>query len=382
MTTRELVLVPRDGLFCKDGRGWFTSSSHRGHALEWPYPSTVLGALRSLWGRARELQEGVRFRARDWPVRTADLRLGPTLPLRRRFGEGWTSAHRVWPAPADAMLVEDGAVHRLDPVPSRVMTMGADDDLIRERLWFASTDRQKPIRGRPWWGEHTFIEWLCGVEPTRFEELQLQRRIQTHVAISSAGVAGDGQLFSHDLVETVEADGEWGIGCHVSANDGAKVEVATLGSDRRLAAVHSIDAPIFGMPEQLAEAFARGSAGLRLVVITPASFVAGWLPDGLSVDQHEYRGRIPGVDVDVILRAAFVNRPLAISGWDMVAAAAKPGTRVVPPGSVYAFVRADNRPFTREHARALWLASIGARQHEGFGVVVPAIWNPQATPRS
>ena len=50
----ELVLVSRDGWFCKDGRGWRTSSLGRAHGLAWPFPSTVRGALRTAWGRSLE----------------------------------------------------------------------------------------------------------------------------------------------------------------------------------------------------------------------------------------------------------------------------------------------------------------------------------------
>ena len=35
-TTKHLALVPRDGFFAKDGRGWHTSVSGRGHGLDWP----------------------------------------------------------------------------------------------------------------------------------------------------------------------------------------------------------------------------------------------------------------------------------------------------------------------------------------------------------
>ena len=37
------ALLPRDGLFCKDGRGWNTSSVGRSHGHPWPPPSTLRG---------------------------------------------------------------------------------------------------------------------------------------------------------------------------------------------------------------------------------------------------------------------------------------------------------------------------------------------------
>jgi hypothetical protein len=53
----------------------------------------------------------------------------------------------------------------------------------------------------------------------------------------------------------------------------------------------------------------------------------------------------------------------------------------VPAGAVYFLVRAgeEPQPFTADDARALWLAPVGGRTSEGFGRVVPGIWNPKDT---
>src|SRR4051812_50051713 len=124
MTTARLALIPRDGLFCKDGRDWHTSSSGRGHGLDWPWPSTVLGALRTASGRTQETLIGRRFAKRDWRAHAEAISLGRTLVLRRSFeprrasGPAWSQADRVWPAPADARRFQDSEhLVALAPVP-------------------------------------------------------------------------------------------------------------------------------------------------------------------------------------------------------------------------------------------------------------------------
>jgi CRISPR-associated protein Cmr3 len=83
----------------------------------------------------------------------------------------------------------------------------------------------------------------------------------------------------------------------------------------------------------------------------------------------------------VILRAAFVPRPIHVSGWDMAAGAPKPTSRMVAPGAVYFFERADGEPFGEADARSLWLAALGTRTEEGFGRVAPGVWSPaRSTP--
>jgi CRISPR-associated protein Cmr3 len=111
-----------------------------------------------------------------------------------------------------------------------------------------------------------------------------------------------------------------------------------------------------------------------IVAVTSLCFEPGWLPDGFAVNGKEYRGRLPGLDAELILRAAFVPPPIHVSGWDMAAGAPKPTSRMVAPGAVYFFERADGRTFCEVDARSLWLAALGARIGEAFVRVVAGAW--------
>lgn len=378
----RLALIPRDGLFCKDGRGWHTSASGRGHGLDWPWPSTVLGAVRSAWGRTEEERTGTLFDSNGWRTRTASIGLGRTLLLRRPPLEAsWTRAHRVWPVPSDTLWLEGrAAVYRLAPVPPGLPTLGRDDDDARELLWVPGTeDATKPLPSPRWWSEEHFATWLAGGSvPTRApgQAFETSRRVQVHVGIRPEELTADeGVLFSHDVVETLERDAEWAIGIEVALPSGDTPAVATLGSDGRLVRIEALPDQAFDLPDSVLKAFRAGSAGLRLVVTSPACFERGWLPDGLDPRDRGYRGRLDGLHVDVVLRAAFVPRPLHVSGWNMAAGAPKPTSRMVSPGAVYFFERVDGQPFGEAEARALWLAALGTRTDEGFGRVVPGTWN-------
>lgn len=388
MITTTYALVPRDGLFCKDGRGWSTSTSGRGHALDWPHPSTLLGALRSAWGRALEQRD--RRAIRDWLGETASLQLGRTVALHRSWGAEWTP---MWPVPADARILRVERVDRvehLDPRPPSIRTIGRDADAhdAREQLWTACSDTRGKPQPRPrWWSHDAFVDWLVapGGRPEPPSGATLLRRRQTHVSIGRAThTAIEGALFSHDVVETFDKAGEWAIGCEVELPELPEpltITRGTLGSDRRLVNVESLSTSYFAVPERLPPAIGAAK-GLRLITVTPVEFEGGWLPDGMipvEVEgRREYHGHLPWLDCEVVLRAAFVERPLAVSGWDMQRGRPRPTSRMVPPGSVYSFVRADGRAFEPAHARAAWLAALGQRQHEGFGRVVPGVWNPQS----
>jgi CRISPR-associated protein Cmr3 len=386
-TTTRIALVPRDGLFCKDGRGWHTSASGRGYGLEWPWPSTILGALRSGWGRAEEHRCGIVFGPDDWRTRTAPIHLGKSLVLRRRHGASWNTEHATWPVPLDALWREGRPdVQRLEPAPPLVPTLGRDDDEARERLMRPALDgAEKPLSGPRWWSNEDFSAWLTrGAVPVRSRDsaLGLTRRLQAHVGIRAEERTADGGvLFSHDVVENLEPEAEWAIGVEVAIPDRELPEVVTLGSDARLARVELLPESLFEPPAAVLDAFRAQSGGLRLVIVTPVCFERGWLPDGLVQQNGAYRGRLPGLDGEVILRAAFVPRPLHVSGWDMAAGKPKPVSRMVAPGAVYFFERSDGRPFGESDVRSLWLAALGARTDEGFGRVVPGVWSPTRSTR-
>jgi CRISPR-associated protein Cmr3 len=405
-TIQPLALVPRDGLFCKDGRGWYTTALGRAHGTGWPWPSTLLGALRSAWGRDLEERLGRPLTAAEWREGTREVALHRSLALRRPLGVPWASEHRVWPAPADALKLKDREqLLRLRPAPRHLAgpkTLGRDDDPAREALWLATVDDPgKPERVEAWWGEGHFTAWLAGEEVPASaggRRFSLPRRLQSHVMIRAEQLtAEDGYLFSHEVLETLEGsrdrgeqgaeeDGggegqgeippaEWAIGVEVSLPEPLPPRPGRLGADGRLVGIESLPEALFEPPARLLETFARGSSGLRLVVVTPASFAGGWLPDGLERRGEEIRGRLPGVEAELILRAALVPRPLHVSGWDMAAGAPKPVSRLVAPGAVYFFERADGGGFGRAEARALWLAAVGSRAEEGYGRVVPGTWN-------
>ena len=399
MSTRHVIVCPRDGLFCKDGRGWRTVENGRGHALRWPHPSTLLGSLRAAHGRTREAAEGGRWPREAWAAKTEGVELEVVLTLARPLGEpGWEVEHRRWPVPYDAVYCrKDGeasaSVHRLVPEPSTVCTLGRDEDPAREALWRPrQLDRGKP-RARPgWWPEEAFVTWLGGDDlPSAPPDHDPKARVDVHLQIDPVRQAAlESRLFSREIVETLVAEQagegpskrryvEWAIAAKVQLPGGAVLDSPVLlGGDRRLCRLTEAAASLFEPPKRLLEAFDRErSARLRLVVVTAAGFERGWVPDFLRREGDVYRGVLAGTEL--VLRAAFVPRPIDIAGWDMAKNRPKPLSRMVAPGAVYLLERVDGRPVDAELARALWMTAVGDRRSEGFGLLVPGVWKLDAS---
>lgn len=389
---------PRDGFFFKDGRGWHTSASGRGHGLAWPFPTTVRGALRTAYGRSREAALGRAFDPQTWDEETRAVRLGGVFCLRRPYtATTWTAEHRMWPVPLDAIFLGGAAhVRPLEPLEPRlgVTTLGRDNDPARECLWWPvpregdAHDAAKPVEPPAWWTDGEFARWLGGswvAAPSQQDagRSSIPRRVDVRLAIDPATItAQDSALFANDVYETLHRHDdtlyEWAIGCAADLPAAADLVAQpwTLGSDRRLARAETIDAAVF---DNRLDAVAVAASRIRLIVVTPAHFAQGWLPDGFKVspEHGEYRGRLLGIDGEIVLRAAFVGRPAHASGWDMTVGQPKPTRRLVPPGSVYFFEKVGGGLFTPAELASLWLAPFGhdvRDVEDGLNRVVAGLW--------
>lgn len=393
----DWVLAPRDGFFAKDGRGWFTSASGRAHGLDWPWPSTIRGALRSAYGYALEAagrgEVAGALSKQQWLEDTAAVRLGATLPVCGTPG-AYTPADRRWPVPADAWYAaadeQGGArVTPLSPAPPRahvhVRRFGADADAAAT-LWRPRVPPGKPAPRPRWWTDAELGAWLRGEPVATHDEAArraraLTTRTEVRLRIDPAShTAADGFLFSTEITETDTADGRrWAVAAQVEwpaalTPDALAGAVTVLGGKRRMARLEAAD----GLFAPLDDSGAP-SPGLRIYLVTPAHFTRGWLPDGFELRGDALVGCLPGVEGDVVLRGALVDRPAALAGWDMQAHRPKPIRRLAPAGSTYFVQRADARPFTAADRAALWLATLQDDTKlddiaDGLGRVVAAPW--------
>lgn len=112
----------------------------------------------------------------------------------------------------------------------------------------------------------------------------------------------------------------------------------------------------------------------KLLLLTPAIFTNGWLPDG--IDDQKMEGEIGSMKVRLI--SAALGRSVGIGGWDIVARQPKPVRRAVPAGSVYFFETGDGGPVDREaledrlHLQSIHGDSNFAKQ--GLGITTIGAW--------
>ncbi len=376
MKSFGFALSARDGLFFKDGRGWYTSDVGRSHALPWPLPPTLRAALRAAAGREWMEQQNSPLSPEEWESQTQNLKLERVVALRRPPGEtSYAQQHRLWPAPADAFY--DG--EHVKPLKLRAALHASaslasyDDIALDSLLWPEICERnKKPDEPKMFWSDASMMAWLRGEELQTRQAYSPELRDNIHVTIDAQTQAAAASLmFSSQVIEPMDSERyEWAIGLlgrhpeHLCLDSRALL----LGGRRRPALKQSIDRDLFDAPKSLPDQ----SKGMRWILATPAEFQQGMIPDGFEPVEGRYQGRC--FDMDLILRAALVPRPVYLSTWDMVKRAPRKTRSLAPAGSVYYVEQKSGQAFAKEDFEKIWLQSIGMGREEGLGLVLPGVW--------
>lgn len=397
MTTHTLnmALVPRDGFFFKDGRGWYTSDTNRAGGLAWPFPSTLRGALTTACGYLIQEKDARLLDREEWLKLKEQIAVSGLLPLRRPLHQtNWNAEHRLWPVPKDALFHGKGVVS-LQPHPpsAHISSLGSlegNEAAALEALWHPVPPKNTVRQGKPtpaptWWSNETLVSWLSHAAlPDHSHEapetLRMVQRDDVHVLIQNDGLtAKDGGLYTFGVLETLTSTHQWALavrGNVPNVHKAVETQPISLGGKGKPSISEVASPDLWQFPERLGAAFAGPALGLRLVMVTPGLFPSGWCLPGFRAVNGQLIGTLDQVEGELILRAAIVPRPLHVSGWDQAEGKAKATRRLVPPGSVYFLHKRNGQHFTGEEARALWLAPLGLDQDDGLGRVVPGVWNP------
>lgn len=407
--TRPIVLCPRDGLSLKDSRSFGLAGGVAAGGLAWPTPTTVAGAARATVGLCSGLSMTYGEDAERWLAIREQVSVRGPLPMIRELGGGgrWEP---LWPAARDCLrLPHQRAGHHGAPASrlvwlepraraqqrAQVMATWSNDSehQATEALMLPCiSDPDKPLEARRLWTHTAMRAWLAAPgsrdEPRAAPEPEL--RIDTRLAIDPASQAAmDGFLFqlpTYEMLlspEGARTTYEIGVGLLVDGVEDGEALLARpwrVGGESRAAWPEALNPSDLDAPDDLTDDLVP-SRRLRLVLVTPARFATGWRPDWLHPEPtpagFRLRGELPVVRHRVELRAAFVERPQWLSGWDLVARRPKPSFACVAAGAVY-YVESLDRPFDAEDVRALWLSSIQNHAddaaRDGFGLVLPGVW--------
>ncbi len=385
------IIEPRDPLIVRDGRPFGPNPGARARSLDFPFPSTVVGGFRSQAGKD---SDGFFDVSKRPAVKQISIR-GPLLVEVKEQG----TLKWLVPAPADALLLrrDDKSPvcrHRLRPLDN-VDTKSDLPNLLKWPVGMIENDLSKPDKDAPpYWYWKRFVEWL--VNPSDSVEQLKKKKVKKlghagpgkewrmHVKIDPETLTGeDGALFATGGLEF------WGRPLSDKKKQGKLTKVkrlalaaeaelngmsihagpAPLGGERRVMHWYANDANLPGIPADLVDKIADAGC-CRLILLTPACFVNGWLPDWLLQKRW-------GITPE--LEAVIVGKPQTVSGWSFEPPIGpKPTRRLVPAGSVYFLRLGSDKAAIRDWVEHIWLKNVSDSQEDklsGFGLTAVGVWD-------
>lgn len=408
------IIEPRDPLIVRDGRPFGPTPGARSVTLPFPFPSTVIGALRHKAG----LDANGQF---DHTQKDAVLKMSMLGPLLVQIDNNDTVIDWLLPAPADALIFDleqvasemDNRAKKKDKIPSKVLRRWiAPCELIAKTnipdgllpISPIKPPSEKVSAAAPhFWYRDMLWQWLN--MPTNDEQpleslgiRNLEINTRMHVSIlPEQQTAREGALFQTSGLEfawrnwkQAEIDvfdtkrlalAAWFDGNTPHFSNG----FAPMGGERRLmrwgSASVTKELSTNADRDRIYEQIEKDRC-CRVMLLTPAYFSAGYRP---PIDWTRN-------GITATLVAAAVPRMQTISGWDLAAerrdargrlirGAPKPTRRLAPAGSVY-FVKFPSGVDVQKWLDQTWLKNISDDEQaclDGFGLAVLGVWKQEET---
>jgi CRISPR-associated protein Cmr3 len=383
------LIEPRDPLIVRDARPFGPNPGARAKSLNFPFPSTIAGGVRTNAGKD---STGVFATGKLDEVKKIGI-IGPLL-----FNLDAKDDKERWllPAPTDALLLNsssDSEKARRCWLQPLAYPTGAESDLPQDLLpvGLPQPEKSKPHKDAPqFWYWAQFAHWLLSPQDDEvsLEELGLGKLAQDrrlHVAIKPDTLTGDdGALFSTSGLEftyvppnkddaglLLSTAKRLALAVVVEQLNGLTIDagLASLGGERRMMRWrHERDVALPAMPAKLLDTV-KEKKHCRVVLLTPAYFEQGWKPTWLCEERE-------GVMVE--LKATAVDSPQVVSGWDFEKCKPKPTRRLAPAGSVY-YLKLDGEPDDIEKwVNSIWFKNVSDNEEDrlaGFGLAAVGVWD-------
>ena len=396
---KTLFVEPNGVLLFRDGRPFSAGDDHLAVGIFPPNPIPFYGALRS----AMLGQHGAIFKQGGFDVGDDAVRKevgSPASPgtlaithfsLAQRGGK---DVRLLFPAPRDVLRHKEEEAG--DPVLLCPSSFSID---VRTNLpfsylrplWHRRSERDLYTSLEGVLGHHTFYQYLAGRPPVKAQDEPLTRQDEaaspradqaegyheanryyekeprTSIRINERGSTGEGQLFTVEFTRLGED-----VGFALKLEEATTLEehgMLRLGGEARSATYRPCELPALD-PDPLRRQV-EASGRFKLVLVTPAAFEKGWIPDGIMPETGH--GQLGGCDVRLV--GAAVGRYEHLGGWDLAKRRPKPTRRAVPAGSVYFFEIERGEPQTLfKTCFGHSIASAEADRKQGLGLAYLGTW--------
>ena len=373
------LIEPRDGLAFRDGRP--NSSGSESRSLRFPMPQSVAGAVRT---RSATDADGRFDTTKTSVVKGLNIH-GPLLV--RAGSQGW---ELLAPSPQDALWVEheptasqesSRLLHHLHPLAEETFSRGGT--VLSEGMapvGLEVSPKGKPPKDIPaYWAWDHLMTWLR--QPAAVDaqavalhgQAALAQEERLSVAIDpETGTYRHGALFGvSSLVFRSSVKGMEGVmdfALTFQTDAALQPGQGYLGGKNKIAAFHQQQVPVWPVTCPFLEALASQDK-LRIMLLTPGIFADGWKPSWLLESRQ---------GITPVLKAARVDRPETLSGWDYEQQATKGTRRAASAGTVYWLELPGTQDQRKAWIQELWMKPVSDDEQDrrdGFGLAVMGVWS-------
>ncbi len=383
MSKETWLIEPHDSLIVRDGRPFNATAGSRAKSLDFPFPSTLIGSVRTRIGLENAKNCWKKFDDDSIKELLKIEMFGALLAEITKDG----NLNFFAPTPADSLYIKpenetDNNLFPLVPLKKEYLSNLPNDLHL---LGIEADVKGKPSSEVKFWHWEKFKDWLIEAKTDKItnEQLGIGGLIsdqRTHVRIfdeeeKKKGKDGywrkansDGGLFQTRGLEFAMKDKtskdlkfkQLGLALQLSDSKGLDEGLFPLGGERRVVRWSKKDCEFPICPPKVIDGI-KQSGHCRLILLTPAYFENGFLPDETKLGAK--------------VKAVAVNRSQVISGWDFKLRRPKPTRRLTPAGTVYFLeINGDVEDFINQ----IWFKNIGdcdQTKLDGFGLVVLGNWD-------
>ncbi|MDW8305414.1 MAG: type III-B CRISPR module-associated protein Cmr3 [Acidobacteriota bacterium] len=380
------LIEPRDSLIVRDGKPFGLGAGNRADSIQFPFPSTLIGAIRTRVGLEKIGGDRGKFNGAlsDEVQREISIK-GPFLVEVRD-----TEVDLLVFSPSDCVVfeVEDNSVNgELIPLLPLEKDKSYVTDLQEELhlCGLVRFEKAKPHRRAPrFWFWQKFEDWLKEAKVTT-ENLNslgifgLEKDRRIHVAIDyKKRAAREGMLFETRGLEFISVSSSnqakfkrYAIALQVDYGNFSErlVEtIAPLGGERRLAYWQKVNLDLPCIPPEIKQKIVS-EKHCRLILLTPAVFEDGFLPKWLLENVTELK---------IEIKAVALNRYQVISGWDFKKGKPKPTRRLCPAGTTFFLKLEGGEDSIEKWIDKVWFSNVSDDEQDrkdGFGLAALGVWD-------
>ncbi|HEX8565159.1 MAG TPA: type III-B CRISPR module-associated protein Cmr3 [Pyrinomonadaceae bacterium] len=392
MSKETWLIEVRDALIVRDGRPFGNIPGARAKSLDFPFPSTLIGNVRSRVG----LKNGG-----DWNDFGSDL-IEKILKIRMKGAllteiKPDDTLDFFAPAPADALFVnhDDDSENLFPLTPMKkeyLSNLPNNPDTDLHLLGITEEVKGKPNGEIKFWRWGEFEQWLKEARKQKIKSVELgiggltpEQRTHVRILDEEESVKGndgywrkanaEGGLFQTRGLEFNTKKRErlaLAVEIEYPENDlSEKLDAGLfpLGGERRIVRWKNGN---FDFQQRFSELFETVKKRImtsesekktcRLILLTPAYFEDGFLPENLGAE----------------IKAVAVNRAQVISGWDFHKKMPKPTRRLTPAGTVFFLELKGDLEEIEKWIDATWFSCVSddeQSKRDGFGLAVLGSWD-------